>query len=118
LKDFSEELGDVARRVGDARSYLKVDDARVRLAELEKQASEPGLWDDAERARSVTSDLARVRDDIEIVDDLDQRISDVETLYELAREESDESLEPEIADGIGKLAADLDRLELRALFSG
>jgi peptide chain release factor 2 len=118
MRDFSEELGDVARRVGDARAYLKVDDARSRLGELEKQASEPDLWNDAERARAVTSELARVRDDIEQIDDLDGRVSDVETLYELAREENDESLEPEIADGLKKLVADLDKLELRALFSG
>jgi peptide chain release factor 2 len=118
VRDFSEELADVARRVGDARSYLKVDEARARLAELERQASEPDLWNDAERARHVTSELARVRDDVELVDDLDRRVSDVETLSELAREEGDESLEPEIADSVEKLGADLDRLELRALFNG
>jgi peptide chain release factor 2 len=118
MRDFSEELADLARRVGDARSYLKVDDARARLAELEKQASEPDLWNDADRARTVTSELARVRDDIELVDDLDSRVSDVETLHELAREEGDNSLEPEIAESVHKLGADLDRLELRALFNG
>jgi peptide chain release factor 2 len=118
MRDFSEELADVARRVGDARAYLKVDDARARLGELEKQASEPDLWNDAERARAVTSELARVRDDVEQIDDLDRRVSDLETLYELAREENDASLEPEIADGLQKLTADLDKLELRALFSG
>jgi peptide chain release factor 2 len=118
MRDFSEELADLARRVSDARSYLKVDDARARLTELEKQASEPDLWNDADRARQVTSELARVRDDIELVDDLDRRVSDVETLYELAREEGDESLEPEIADSVQKLSSDLDRLELRALFNG
>src|SRR5262249_6486391 len=37
---------------------------------------------------------------------------------ELAREEGDESLEPEIASGAADLARELDRLELRALFSG
>jgi peptide chain release factor 2 len=118
MRDFSEELADLARRVGDARSYLKVDDARARLAELEKQASEPDLWNDADRARTVTSELARVRDDIDLVDDLDRRVSDVETLFELAREEGDDSLEPEIAESVQKLGADLDRLELRALFNG
>ena len=118
MRDFSEDVADLARRVGDARAYLKIDDARARLAELEQQASAPDLWDDADRARQVNSDLARVRDDVELVDELEQRVSDLETLHELAREEDDASFEAEIAEGVEKLRADLDRLELRALFSG
>jgi len=32
VRDFSEELADLARRVKDAHSYLKIDHARARLA--------------------------------------------------------------------------------------
>jgi peptide chain release factor 2 len=39
-------------------------------------------------------------------------------LHELAREEGDDSVEPEIAAGVDGLSAELDRLELRALFTG
>ena len=33
--------------------------------------------------------MSRVRDDVELVDGLDARVSDLETLYELSREEAD-----------------------------
>ena len=59
------------------------------------------------------------RDDAALVDDLERRVSDVQTLYDLAREEGDESVEPEIVgelDGVSLLT--LDKLELRALFTG
>jgi peptide chain release factor 2 len=118
MKDFSEELGDVARRVTDAHKYLHIDASRTRLAELEQQASAPDLWDDADRARLVTSEMSRVREDVDLIDALDRRLSDVETLYELARDEGDDSVESEIGDAVVSLAADLDTLELRALFSG
>jgi len=59
-----------------------------------------------------------VREDVELVDGLEARASDVETLAELAREEGDESQEPEIEREIEELAGELDRLELRALFTG
>ena len=39
MRDFSEELADVARRVSDAHAYLKIDDARARHAELEQQVA-------------------------------------------------------------------------------
>jgi peptide chain release factor 2 len=118
VRDFSEELSDLARRVGDARAYLRVDEARRRLAELEEEAVKVDWANDPDRARSVNAELAAVGADVRLVDDLDRRLSDLETLSDLAREEGDASVEPEIAAGVAALAVDLDRLELRALFSG
>jgi len=118
MRDFSDDLSDLRRRVTDARAYLRIDAAETRLGELEQAASKPDLWDDPDAARHVTSELARVKDDIDLVHGLEARCSDLETLHELAREESDDSIEPEIASGIADLSAELDRLELRALFTG
>jgi peptide chain release factor 2 len=118
MRDFTEPLADLRRRVDDARAYLQVDAARARLAELEREASRPDLWNDQEEARKVTTELARVRDDLELIDGLEERASELETLFDLGREEGDDSVEGEIEGGVDALAADLDRLELRALFSG
>jgi len=118
MRDFTEDLADVARRVREAHHYLGIDEARQRLAALEVEVSAPDLWDDPDRARKVNSELSAVRDDVELVDTLTRRLSDVQTLYDLAREEGDESLETEIATELGDLRGTLDRLELRALFSG
>jgi peptide chain release factor 2 len=118
VRDFSEDLSDLARRVADAHKYLRIDQARARLVELEEEASVPDLWDDADHARQVTSEMASVREDVELMEQLDGRLSDVETLHEMAREEDDAAYEPEIAENAASLARDLDTLELRALFSG
>jgi peptide chain release factor 2 len=119
MRDSTDALADARRRVEDARAYLRVDAARDRLAELEQAlASEPDLWDDPDRARDLTTRHARAREDVELIDGLDRRISDLETLHQLAREEGDESLEPEIETGLRSLIDELDRLELRALFTG
>lgn len=118
VRDFTEELAALARRVDEARGYLRIDETRARYADLEQQASEPDLWDDAERARRVTSELARVRDDLTDFDALELQSSDLATLFELAREEEDDSLEAEISEGVEALRGALDRTELRALFAG
>jgi peptide chain release factor 2 len=118
MRDFSDELSAVRKRVDEARAYLRIDTQRARLVELEERAARPDLWDDQEAARKVTSELAGVRDDVELVDRLDGQVDDLDTLYELAREESDESVVPEIETGLDALRAELDRLELRALFTG
>src|SRR5438876_3496332 len=118
MRDFTETLADLRRRVDDARAYLQIDAARTRLAELEQEASRPDLWEDQDQARKVTTELARLRDDLGIFDGLEERLSEVETLFQLGREEGDDSVEPEVDAGVVSLAADLDKLELRALFTG
>ena len=118
MRDFSHELDELRRRVADAHGYLRVDDARTRLGVLEADASRPDLWDDPDQARAVTTELARVRDDVDLVDELEAAVSDLDTLYELGREEGDDSVEPEIDKGVVELRTRLDQLELRALFTG
>jgi peptide chain release factor 2 len=118
MRDFSDDLAELRRRVEGARGYLNIDDARARVAELEIEVSKPDLWDDQERAKKVNSELSQVSEDVAVVDGLDGTISDLETLAELAREEGDESVESEIDAGISGLSRELDTLELRSLFTG
>jgi peptide chain release factor 2 len=118
MRDFSDDLTELRRRVEGARSYLDIAAARARIVELEEAVSRPDLWDDQAEARKVTTELARARDDVELVDGLDGQVSDLETLAELAREEGDESIESEIETGMRALSRELDTLELRALFTG
>ena len=118
MRDFSDDLADLRRRVDGAREYLAIEAARERMTALEEEVSKPDLWDDPDLARKVTTELARVRDDVELVDALAGQVDDLDTLAELAREEGDESLEGEIADGITSLSVELGTLELRALFTG
>jgi peptide chain release factor 2 len=118
MRDFSADLVDLRRRVEEARRYLGIAAARERFTELEQRASSPDLWNDQAEARKVNTELARVSDDIELVDGLDRRVSDAETLAELAREEGDDSFEAEIEASMRALVTELDNLELRALFTG
>lgn len=118
MRDFTDDLAGLRQRLDDARAYLRIDAARTRLEELEARASRSDLWDDPDAARAVTTELARVRDDVELVDGLDEQVSDLETLHELAREERDDSFEPEIEHGVTALDVDFRALEQRALFSG
>jgi peptide chain release factor 2 len=78
----------------------------------------PDLWDDAERARKVQTEFTGVKDDLDLFDRLASQVSDAETLWELAKEESDEALEAESVDLIASLEQQFVELELRALFNG
>jgi peptide chain release factor 2 len=118
MRDFSDDLSQLRKRLAEAEAYLRLRELRARRPELEAQASKPDLWDDQDRARAVTGELATVSDDIELFDGLARQLEDAETLFELAREEADDSLEAEIEAAVVELGRRLDSLELRSLFAG
>ena len=118
MRDFTDDLKDLRRRLDEAASYLKITDNRARLAELEFEVSRPDLWDDQEFAKKINGEYANIKSDIDTFDSLAGDIEDAELLHEMAREVDDASQEPDLEQAIAKTAATLDGLELRSLFTG
>ena len=118
MQDFTDQISAIAARLDEASGYLRIDELKMRQPQLEAEASRPDLWDDQEKARKVTSELSAVNEDLELYDRLEGEVDDLETLHMMAREENDESLEPEIAEQAASLEAVLDELEMRSLFTG
>ena len=116
--DIPGALVDLAERLGEAGDFLAADRLQNRRAELEQAASEPGLWDDADHAREVTTELGRVTEDLELLAGLAEQLSDARTLNELLEEEDDPSFRPEVEGILSDLDRRLRVLELRSLFAG
>jgi peptide chain release factor 2 len=118
MKDYSDELADLRRRAGEARQYLRIDELEARRPQLETEASRPDIWDDNEVGRRVTSELDAVIGDLDLYGGLVADVDDAEVLAEMAREEGDDSVEPEIDEALVDLRRRFDQLELRSLFTG
>jgi len=122
-RDLAEVLDELAVRVNDAKAYLRIDELRSRRDVLEAEAGEPGLWDDQDRARQVTTELGRANDDLTSFDTLATSLEDARVLIEMvegskAEGASDESLETELTSSIQELERAVGRLELQSLFQG
>jgi peptide chain release factor 2 len=121
--DLGLELEQLATRLNEAEKYLGVAALRQRKAELEEIAARPGLWDDPDEARKVTTELGRVTGDVDQVDSLIAELENAQVLRELvtessAADEPDRGLEQELVQSVQHLSKRLDELELRSLFSG
>jgi peptide chain release factor 2 len=111
-------VADLTSRLADARVFLDVEGKMSELAELRELASAPDLWDDQDRAREVTSKLARFEGVIKHVVDLEAAIEDVGVLLEMAVDESDPDTIREVESELGRVSKDLARLERESLFFG
>ncbi|MSY91680.1 MAG: PCRF domain-containing protein, partial [Actinobacteria bacterium] len=118
MRDYSDELADLRRRIDEARVYLRIEELLLARPQLETEASRPDLWDDPDLARKINGELSACTEDLELFDQLSSRLEDAETLHELGREEHDESVEAEVEESMAALVSDLGELELRALFTG
>jgi peptide chain release factor 2 len=104
-----------------AEEYLHLDQLQAELARLADEVAEPELWQDADRARQVTTAYGRVKSDIDELDSLRTTIEDAALLLELAEDEGEAalgSLRGELEGAVQKAERALDDLELRSLFSG
>ena len=122
-RDFAAELEDSESRLAEAERYLGHDRLLVRRAELELEAARPGLWDDADNARAITTELGQVTADLEQLSGLRAELDDARALLELIDEShaegaSDTALGKELVETVDALRRRLSALELQSLFSG
>jgi peptide chain release factor 2 len=73
---------------------------------------------DSKQAQQVTQRMSRIKDQLETLDRWCRAQSDLQVLHEVAQEEGDESVAPEIDSGLKKLIAELDKFEFQMLLSG
>ena len=100
------------------RSSFDVDGKRAQLSDLEREASDPSLWDDPTRGQELTQRLARLRDQVDRYERLDRTLGDLEATDELLEGETDPDLARELATGLEDLERDVEAVELTALLSG
>ncbi len=100
------------------RSSFDVDAKRLRADELERQASDPALWDDPARGQELTTSLARLKGELDRFDSVASRIADARAMDELLADETDAGLTAELARTLDELEREMDALELAALLGG
>ncbi|KJE20458.1 bacterial peptide chain release factor 2 (bRF-2) [Frankia torreyi] len=112
--DLSEEIKQLDATLSGIESVLDVEGLRRRAEELERQAADPDLWSDQDRAQVVTRRLSSTRGDISRVEGLRRRLDDIAAAADLG----DDDLLAEAAADLPALSGDISALEVRTLLSG
>ncbi len=116
--DFAEQLKQLRATMDSVREVTDLDVLGSRIADLEKQASAPDLWDDQEKAQQVTSALSRANAERDRVVGMDSRIADLEVLMQLGQEEDDAGTREEAERELEALTKEVRELEVRTLLNG
>jgi peptide chain release factor 2 len=90
----------------------------TRVAAIEAEMGAPSFWDDARRAQGLIRERNELGGLVERARVLGRELGEQRLLWEMALEEGDESLEPELQDGLRRLQTALREFELTAVLSG
>ena len=78
---------------------------------------EPGFWDNPERSNQKMKELKNMKDTVASYEHLESQKEDILTLIEMANEENDESLVPEIQTEYDSFKEEFDALRISTLLS-
>ena len=110
-----KDLEKVAQRVEAAHGYLHIEERAAELAKLDEEIAQPGFWDDASHAQSVSKQASVLRDTIAEYDEAAALLDDARAAFDLASE--DELFAEEASEALDKLDELLDALEISSWFS-
>jgi peptide chain release factor 2 len=89
---------------------------RTQLAKLEEQTNAPDFWSNPEKSQKIMQDRKRLEEQIQQEASIASATSDLDTLFELARE--GENVNGDIENSMRAFHVQLDRLEDKMLLSG
>ena len=116
--EIRQRLSGARERLSAMADVVKIGENEKRLQELEKSMSQPGFWDNQEKAQGVIQATRQIRSAIDPVKELLQTTTDLEELLEMASSEDDEGALAEIDQESERLLITLDRVELTTTLSG
>jgi len=102
----------------EVQNLFDVEKARARLNELNKQAEDPALWNDQQRAQRVMQERTALEDQLTGIGRIEQELDDQLTMIELGEAEKDQKVIADAEAALQKLKGQVERRELEALLSG
>jgi peptide chain release factor 2 len=118
VTDVPAELKELSATLASIETVLDLGKLQAQIAELEKQASAPELWNDPENAQKVTSRLSHAQGQLRRLEELRSRVDDAETLWEMAEGEDDADSRTEVEAELTSLTKSIGELEVQTLLSG
>ena len=111
-----DQLKGLQERIVKIGEYLKISEKRVQLKEEEIKTHDPEFWNDPKKAEIQMKLIRGLKFWINAFDERSALFSDVEVLYEFAKE--GEAEEDEVDDHFFKLKDSVEELELKNMLSG
>ena len=117
-EEYKVKLNNIQPTIDLVGKALNLDAAAQEIEELEMASSRPEFWNDVENSQKVQKRLAQLKGKVEKFQKLQSSWEDMVTLCEIAVEENDDSLLPELEEQYDAFEKELESMRLGTLLTG
>ncbi|WP_200792745.1 peptide chain release factor 2 [Caldanaerobius fijiensis] len=118
LDELKTKIQSLKEEIDEMGVSLDYAGSREELKKMEESMADPDFWSDIEKASKVNQKIKVLKDKLDQYDSIRSRYDDLTVLLELAYEEGDESLEPEIQSEYQKLQKDVADMKIKLMLNG
>ena len=115
---YKQKLSALGPQLTELAAALDLEGARREVEELEEKSGDANFWNDLEASQKVLRRTKQLKNKLEHHAKLVSQWEDLTTLVEMAMEEDDASLLPEVEEGYAKLESALEEAQLATLLTG
>ena len=117
LDKIRTQLSECEKSMERIRKSLDMEGKKRRIEETEAIMEEPGFWDDVEKSAKTMSELKALKDALAGFESLETAYEEINLLIDMAEEEHDESMLPEINEEFEKFTEKLEEMRINTLLS-
>ena len=115
---YKQKLNDVRPALEGLADSLNVEGLRNELERLHAMQEAPGFWDNPEKSQQIVMKTKQTENKLENYQNMLSSWDDLMTICEMAAEEDDDSMLPELKEGFEQLSASMETCRLQTLLTG
>ena len=118
FEEYKTKLNGLKGALDDLKGALQLEDAEREIAELETESAQDGFWNNVQHSQQVQQRIKQLRTKCEKYGKLCASWDDIYTMCEMALEEQDASLLPEVQEEFNTFSENLEAMRLSTLLTG
>ncbi|MBQ7331434.1 MAG: peptide chain release factor 2 [Oscillospiraceae bacterium] len=115
---YKQKLNDCRPALDGLAESLNLKGLSNELERLHAMQEAPGFWDDPEKSQKIVVKTRQIETKVARYQAMTMSWDDLMTIIEMAEEEDDDSMLPELKEGYDKLIADMETCRLETLLTG
>ena len=118
FEEYKVKLNNIKPSLDDLSAALNLEAAKKEIEEREAASEREGFWNDVERSRKVQMRLKSLKNKTDNYKKLCSAWDDLYTMCEMAIEENDDSMLPELEEEFEQFSESMDSTRLSTLLTG
>ena len=116
--EYKVKLNNIRPKLDALSDSLGIEAAKEEIERLHAQIDSDGFWDNQEVSQKVMKQSRQLESKVELYERMCSQWDDLYTLCEMAIEEGDDSMLPELTEGYAQLEQEMEKARLETLLSG